>query len=182
MSSTKEIIPKQKDHAFGKDVFLLGKDYEGIRYWLEAPSWDCGWYWGFGYVETYKGNRLPSKAKDINSHSHIDSGFRGKQEVYDTKKGAFVNTEYIHNIFDHPTLHKVTFTKEEGWVLSELFKQFYLLKEMAAFCSRTPAGCHLTSVDVGHGDLTAWGNKINQQHITVVTAKILEILSPKAKE
>ncbi len=58
-------MQKQMDHAFNKDVYLLGKDSEGISYWLEAPSWDCGWYWGFGYVETYRSNRKPSTARDI---------------------------------------------------------------------------------------------------------------------
>lgn len=28
----------------------LGK-YEGEDVWLARPSWDCGWYWGFGYVQ-----------------------------------------------------------------------------------------------------------------------------------
>ena len=62
---TKELIKKEKDHAFGKDVYLLGKDAEGVKYWLESPSWDCGWYWGFGYVETYQRNWRPSLARDI---------------------------------------------------------------------------------------------------------------------
>jgi hypothetical protein len=68
-------IKKEQNFAFGKDVFLLGQDKEGIKYWLEAPKFDCGWYWGFGYVETYTNNDNPGKAKDINSHQHIDSSF-----------------------------------------------------------------------------------------------------------
>ena len=39
-------MKKQIEKVFGKKVFLLGKDEEGIRYWLEEPQWDCGWYWG----------------------------------------------------------------------------------------------------------------------------------------
>jgi hypothetical protein len=66
-------MEKQKDHAFGKDVYLLGTDENGIRYWLEAASWDCGWYWGFGYIETYKNNQTPSKAQDFDSHEHANN-------------------------------------------------------------------------------------------------------------
>ena len=32
------IIKKQKSHAFGKDVYLLGL-INGKMQWLEAPSW-----------------------------------------------------------------------------------------------------------------------------------------------
>jgi hypothetical protein len=63
---------KKQSHAFGKDIYLLGKTTDGELIWLEAPSWDCGWYWGFGYVETYTNNRRPDLAKDISSHSHFN--------------------------------------------------------------------------------------------------------------
>ena len=26
-----------------EDYYLIGKDNEGKRVWLEKPSWDCGW-------------------------------------------------------------------------------------------------------------------------------------------
>ena len=38
-------MEKKKSHAFGKDVYLLGT-INGKMQWLEAPSWNCGWYWG----------------------------------------------------------------------------------------------------------------------------------------
>jgi len=66
-------MKKTKKHAFGKDVYLLGKDKHGIYYWLESPKWDCGWYWGFGYIETYTNNKQPQLAKDINSHEHANN-------------------------------------------------------------------------------------------------------------
>jgi hypothetical protein len=47
------MLSKRKSHAFGKDIYLIGKDKSGTNYWLESPSWDCDWYWGFGYIETY---------------------------------------------------------------------------------------------------------------------------------
>ena len=174
----KTLISKQKNHAFGKDIYLLGADKEGVNYWLEAPKWDCGWYWGFGYVETYTNNKHPETSRDIEGHSHIDSSFMGTQEVYNHEKGCFVKGEYIHNIFDSPTLETPTFTEKEGWQLSELFKEFYLLREFAEFSGKTLPGCHITSSPVNHGDLTAWCNKVNKEMIPLVTAKIIEILTP----
>ena len=31
-------MKKQKSHAFGKDIYLLGKDSDGTLYWLKAGS------------------------------------------------------------------------------------------------------------------------------------------------
>ena len=65
-------MEKKKSHAFGKDVYLLGT-INGRYQWLEAPSWDCDWYWGFGYVEEYTRHDKPSASRDIVSHTHVDS-------------------------------------------------------------------------------------------------------------
>jgi len=160
-------IKKEQNFAFGKDVFLLGQDKEGIKYWLEAPKFNCGWYWGFGYVETYTNNNNPGKAKDINSHQHIDSSFIGKMD----------GGEYVHNIYDCPKLNQTTFSKDEGWVLTELFNTFYQLREQAALYGR--GGMHTTTnpltqllTDQKQCD------RINQVLIPAVTAKIIEILTP----
>lgn len=83
--SHKEVIQKRKSHAFGKDVYLLGRGTDKCHYWLEAPKWDCGWYWGFGYIETYMNDLKPESSRDIISHEHW-SGFVGKQEKYDFEK------------------------------------------------------------------------------------------------
>lgn len=37
-------MEKCKKYMFGKRIYLLGADEDGIRYWLEEPSWDCDWY------------------------------------------------------------------------------------------------------------------------------------------
>lgn len=179
MKTEKTIIDKQKSHAFRKDVYLLGTDQDGIKYWLESPSWDCGWYWGFGYVETYENNRNPDKANDINSHQHIDSTFMGQKYQYDWKTSQYKKLDYVHNLFDSPVLTSVTFTESEGWKLSELFNQFYLLKEMADFCHKDKPGCHTTTSPVDHGNLKEWSNQINTVMIPKITAEIISILSPK---
>ena len=108
-------LKKQKEHAFGKDVYLLGKDRQGVRYWLEQPSWDCDWYWGFGYIKTYTNNLHPSRARDIRSHQHADNFMRWCIEWNGRE----------------PILHRTIFTEREAWALCELFERFYLFKKLA---------------------------------------------------
>jgi hypothetical protein len=156
-------IKKRKSHAFGKDIYLLGQDSEGTNYWLEKASWDCGWYWGFGYVETYTNNKSPEKARHIASHQHIDSTFL---------KG-------VSRLSDCPLLSKVTFSSQECWQLTELFKQFYLLKNMAEFLSRKPYGCHVTSVDLDYPKLEGLQDTINKVMLPKIFQAIYDILTPK---
>ena len=176
----KMLLAKQKNHVFRKDIYLLGQDESGVNYWLEAPSWDCSWYWGFGYVETYTNNSNPARSRDIQSHEHIKSSFIGQEEKYDYDKNCFVKGEYIHNIYDSSRLAKTTFTENEGWELSELFQQFYLLRDMADFTHREKPKCNTANTVVEHGDLKEWNKKINEVMIPSITKRIMEILSPEA--
>lgn len=163
----KDIIKKQKSHAFKKDIYLLGEDEQGIKYWLEAPSWDCEWYWGFGFVETYTNNNDPSIAKDINSHQHI-RGFIGAQ-----KKG-----EYINNLFDNPTFVKTTFIEDEGWTLTELFNTFYTLQKTAGIFNRGGSGTTTNPCQeiLQNKELE---DKINKELLPAIFKQIILILEPK---
>ena len=176
-SKTKYRLQKRKSHAFGKDIFLLGRGIDGKLMWLEAPKWDCGWYWGFGYIETYIDSQNPEKSKDIDCHQHFD-GLVGAQEYSDMEKGCFRKGEYINNVYDSPQLIETTFTNEDGWKISELFEQFYLLKNMAEFCHRELPGCHVTTSTVDHGNMKEWYEHINQVMIPKITAEIMRMLSP----
>ena len=173
----KKLISKKTNNAFGKKIFLLGSDAEGTNYWLEEAKWDCGWYWGFGYVETYTNNKNPHLSKDIESHSHIDSSFMGQMQKYDFEKKCSINSEYVHNIFDAPTLVETTFTEKEGWQLSELFKSFYMLKQSAGMFRN--GGCNVTtnpcSELIKNED---WEKHINQEILPLIFEKIYTILSP----
>ncbi len=81
-------------HKFGKDCYLLGTDSDGIKYFLESGSFDCEWYWGFGYVETYTNNRIPHLSRDIASHQHFDGLFfnNPRKNGYDAFKEFFAET------------------------------------------------------------------------------------------
>ena len=111
-------MKKQTTIAFNKKIYLLGKDAEGTKYWLEVPSWDCDWYWGFGYVETYTNNDCPNKSRDINSHQHFDSLF-----LNDSKVNAF---DAFKEFFKETTLNQ-----KEIWLLIDYMHSFYTLKKAA---------------------------------------------------
>jgi len=105
---------KIRSHAFGRDVYLLGERKTGEWVWLEAPQWNCDWYWGFGYIEEYTVNKHPERARDIQSHSHW-SGLVGKQEYYDTEKGCFrLGSKYIHHLNMNPDMAGTVLTDGES--------------------------------------------------------------------
>lgn len=110
-----EKIKKEKKHAFNKDIYLLGEDERGVKYWLEEACWDCDWYYGFGYIETYTNNVNPEKARDIDSHQHFDDLFL-KNNIFDSYKDFFV---------------KSTLNGDEIWNLLGYMKEFYTLNEYA---------------------------------------------------
>ena len=167
-TKTKYRLEKDTIGSDKNKKYLMGKNQYGEKVWLETPSWDCDWYWGFGYLHTKS------------SHTHV-SGLTGRHEYYDTEKQCFrLSSEYIHNIYDSPELVETTFTEKEGWKLSELFKEFYLLKAMAEYTHRNPASCHLTTSPVTQDPekMAQWHKEINEVMIPLITAKILRMLTP----
>lgn len=109
---------------------LLGKN-DGQNIYLTPPSWDCGWYWGFGYI----GNR--------DCHYHID-GLK-KIETYNPEKGVFTY-EFV-NLYDGLKKHFgdtfIVKREKDVWTIAELFKSFYILKETAEVLKNGSA--HLTT-------------------------------------
>ena len=167
---------KQKSHAFGKDVYLLGKNKQGEYLWLEAAKWDCDWYWGFGYVETYTKTAHPEQSKDINSHSHFGS-LLGKQEYYDLDKGCFrTSTDYIYHLNMNPDIKETVLTESEAWELSDLMKSYYTLKATAEIYHS--GNSHYTTthnVNLKNKDQEDYINKVLMPQIF---NRVYEILSP----
>ena len=166
-------MKKKTTRVFGSTYYLLGKNEDGTNYWLCEPSWDCDWYWGFGYVQTFTNNRKPELSRDINSHQHIDSCFMGKIG----KDG-----EYIYNIFNSPRLNGgTTFTEKEGWELSELFSQFYTLRESADLFYSRKSNISSTSVNHDESKCNEMYNYINKTMMPAIFKRIEEILSPDSE-
>jgi hypothetical protein len=90
--------------------FKLGV-VEGEAIYISPPSWDCGWYWGFGYL----GNR--------HCHYHLDGLSAGKnQNLYDAMREHFGDS--------------LTIPSEKLWEFCELAKTAYSLKETAEVLGR----------------------------------------------
>lgn len=88
---------------------------------LRVPSFDCGWYWGFGYL----GNR------DCHFHlDHLDSmdSKLANKNLYDQLIGLFGDS--------------LTIPKDRLWTFCEIVKTIYTLKEAAEVFGR--GGSHYT--------------------------------------
>lgn len=128
-SFNKILLGKLKDDA-GTQIA------DGENVWLEKHKWDCGWYWGFGYV----GNK--------NCHFHFDSLLYikdGKGSVKYCASDLFESTKI---------------TDKEWWVIRDLFSQAYALQKAAEVYQK---GGHQTTV-VGVTDVikdTDFAKQIN---------------------
>lgn len=114
-------------HSFywhGKNYYLLFVDEQGVKYYLQDFSWDCGWYWGGGYVETFTNNNTPYISIGIQSHQHFDIMF------FNGNYGKFLNAD-------------TPFTLAEKWQILELLKTFYIMREYSDTLYR--GGAHFTS-------------------------------------
>lgn len=99
----------------GKFYYLLGRGVDGEMYYLEQATWDCEWYWGIGYVETFTNRRCPQASKDISSHQHFDGLFFNKgKNGYDAFKEFFAETPL---------------SNKEIWVLLECMKSLYITRD-----------------------------------------------------
>lgn len=138
-----------------KEKYFLGQDEEAQMYYLIAPSWDCGWYWGFGYVQSR------------DSHRHADGEFNSTTNHLSDK-----------NIFTGDFLKNKSFNDRDGWILRELMATFYQLKAEAALYGR--GGMHVTTNPLQDKLIdTKRADHINKVMIPQVTKAITDILTIK---
>lgn len=210
------MLEKRIDSAFGKKVFLLGIDEYEQEYWLKESSWDCNWYWGFGYIFTFdyierkyitgeeyqrrlnypkfdKDNyeevdtdlyckyinypqhkQFPRFAEDIGSHQHANDFYPKWWLPYNDK-------ERLNSL--SCILKEVTFTIEEGWILSELFSLFYKFKSIAEIYHKGNSGftSHsiITDLDLKNKEKE---DEINQKILPQIFQAIYTILTSTHKE
>ena len=109
-------IDKKTINKFGEH-YLLGVNKEGKHVYLEKESWDCGWYWGFGYLHIFTNDRIPTQSRDIEMHTHFDSLFLNKNKsVYDSLD------EYFESM---------VISKDQRYELVDLMMTAYTLKKAA---------------------------------------------------
>ena len=97
---------------------------------IKRPSWDCGWYWGFGYL-----NRWNERKRDIDFHTHID------HEFGINKDGRLFNWyEGMQEVLDQGDVFE---NDKQRWQFLEIVKTIYNLKMTAEVLGR--GGSHYAS-------------------------------------
>lgn len=139
---------------------LLGQDADGLDYYLEDPSWDCGWYWGFGYIVS------------ATSFSHAD----GEYIMPDPdKRSLYTSRDNDTNIFTGRFLKNKTFTDEQGWKLRELMATFYQIQKQAELVGR--GGMHISSNPLKDLLLDKeQADDINERLLPKITGAVMQIL------
>jgi len=140
--------------------YLFGKKGESYFY-LEAPRFECGWYWGFGYLEEYSGKPIYSE-KNWKSHTHLDT------------------LTFINNVFKtkYVEFEDTPFTDDEKWKLWELFKRFYAFKRVGEGFYTGRLGI-TTIKDFDLKDEEMYKKFLEYQKKAI--DKIIEIVSPNEK-
>lgn len=153
-------MKKQVKKILGKENYLLGTDHDGEKVWLLEPSWDCEWYWGLGYVETY--NRRYS---DIDMHTHFDS--------------LFLNKNIFNSFVDY--FEETTLDSKGVWQLLEYMKTLYILQQYAEMLYT--GGAHITKngcAKLLKNDEER--NRINDTLIPEIWVKIAKLLGDEEAE
>lgn len=148
-------MKKEVKTILGKQNYLLGINYDNKEVWLEEISWDCGWYWGLGYVETYN-----EEYSDIEMHTHFNSKFLEKS-IYNSFKNYFKET---------------TLNDDEIWKLLEYMKTLYTLR---GYSDMLHTGSSYVTKNECSDTIknTEEYNRINQIVIPEVWGKVVELLS-----
>ena len=137
-----------------KQMYLIGKNTYGENVYLPKASWDCDWYWGFGYLET------------LNSHTHFSSEILHNDEHingYDMFKKYFVET---------------CLNDDEIWQLVDYMQTFYTLKETAETLQYGYS--HYTErAKIDEIKNTEMAEKINKEMLPKLFEKVYALLEPK---
>lgn len=125
----KHLLEKEKMHWHGNTYYLLGIDEDNTKYYLQRGTFDCGWYWSGGYINTF--NRTKS---DISLHTHYKTG-----DVNGNKFSDITGDNCGFNaIFKQTTL-----TDDEKWTFHELMRTFYIMQEAMELAHR--GGANISS-------------------------------------
>lgn len=151
-------MKKEVRKVNGKYQFLLGKK-GSETYWLQKASFDCDWYWGLGYVESYRGKG--SSDKSWRSHQHFDGLFLIPAKFVDGFK----------EFFDETTL-----TDKGIWTLLELMQSAYTCRKYSDMLHT--GGAHITSNPAMESiQNKAEYDRINNQVIPSIMNEVYKLLT-----
>lgn len=119
----------------GKDRIFLGtRKSDNTPIYMKKPSWDCGWYWSFGYL----GNK--------NEHYHLSS-YQDKDVFLKDENGNYHSFTQKRNLnmFDclNDDYDLVIGIKDNLWSFCEQVSTIYTLKEAYEVFYR--GGSHYTT-------------------------------------
>ena len=155
-------------------VYLGKLKGEETRVYLEGFSWDCGWYYGGGYITTR------------HMHTHFNGCFLDTVDDRGHSLGNFVSPWYKGNFPGESKeigngasvwedlaffLDDPQFTTDEWWRIKDIYKQFYAIQEAAATFQH---GGHCTNADRTDGE-------INKEMAEKLNIHIQDIIIPAAK-
>ena len=101
----------------GKTYYYLGTAADGTNYFYEKATFDCDWYWGIGYVESFSNNNYPWRSRDIDCHTHFDYMMDQRRNTCGGHMNWF---DGFKNIF-----HETLLTDSEIWRVCEIMKSLY---------------------------------------------------------
>jgi len=142
---TKKTKERKRDKQMKK--ILLGTSIEDGKLYLTKHSWDCGWYWGFGYI----GN--------ANLHTHFDGTFLNGENIWKSPKELFKSTAITDKLW---------------WELKDLFVQAYALKKVAEVYHY---GGHCTITENTKAILSTEKEAIINADLEIILNKIWEVAS-----
>ena len=148
----KHLIEKEKMEWHGNTYYLLGIGHDNTKYYLQHGTFDCGWYWSGGYINTF--NRTKT---DINYHTHYNCG-----EVNGNKFSDITGEDCGFNaIFKQTTL-----TDDEKWTFHELMHTFYVMHDAMDLSYR--GGANISSYkplkeQIQNNDIYEYYNKLIAQ-------------------
>ena len=116
----------------GKKYYYIGQDETGTAYYYEESCFDCSWYWGIGYIESFTNNRNPEISKDISCHTHFDSLMKEQN-----RKNLYHNDAFKAAFPINP------FTDKEIWTILEIMNSLYTARRYSDMLHTK--GSHITS-------------------------------------
>lgn len=169
-----DLVPRELNERRG---YFLGILEDEDKVYLEQPSFDCNWYWGFGYIEIY----TPGY-REQHTHTHWNHYIVGKNEYYDTEKGCFrLPCEYTYHINDNKDFKFTVLTDKMSWTLAELMSTAYQLRKQAELVKM--GGSHITTNPLKDilKDMEQY-TKINGELLPLVFNEIDKILNPNHED
>lgn len=151
--------------------FFGTRKSDGAKIYISAPSFDCGWYWGFGYL----GNK--------NEHCHLSS-YQTKEHYFKTETGEYIHITEKRNKSMYDCLKDDYILnikiRQNLWQFCELVATAYSLKETAEILGR--GGSHYTTnpakdIIINSDEV----KRINEKVLPAIFDEIYKIFSQPAK-